>query len=435
MQYSVVANKLNIRSLPGWQGKKIGILSRGMVVSSLSQYSEWHEIRYGNGSGFIHADYVQPAAHDLIKRGQITASKLNVRDYPGMAGNIVGSLARDSLVEVVTEMGKWLQILFNDATGYISRDYVVLRAAKKINQGRVKASILNVRLKPSINSTIAGTLRRDAAIPLKSRVGEWYETIFLGAPAFVHSKFIENIVAPPTNPAEEEQSRILKPARKLQAGTTNDEIKAADTWNKYGGILEELCGSYQLEPACVVAVLCVESNGQGFSRGNNDRMIIRFENHKMWKYWGREHPHIFQMHFRYGHPKVWRDHKWRPTNSHPWEKFHGRQVLEWQVLQFARELDDTAALKSISMGAPQIMGFNYARLGYDNVQDMFEAFSGGIGQQIHGLFKFFDEAMISALRSKDFVGFAGAYNGSGQKEKYGTWIENHYRAFNALMPA
>ena len=48
---------------------------------------------------------------------------------------------------------------------------------------------------------------------------------------------------------------------------------------------------------------------------------------------------------------------------------------EWSVFEFARTFDDDAAKLSISMGLPQIMGFNYRSVGYESVDAMFDAFS------------------------------------------------------------
>ena len=131
--------------------------------------------------------------------------------------------------------------------------------------------------------------------------------------------------------------------------------------------------------------------------------------------------------------KPWLGHKWRPSPNENWLSFHGSQIREWQVLDFARSLDDTAALKSISMGAPQIMGFNFAQLDYPNVQAMFEKFSTDIRYQILGMFQILSPSMIVALRKCDFITFAGHYNGTGQKQQYGQWIDEYYQAFKTLV--
>jgi hypothetical protein len=179
-------------------------------------------------------------------------------------------------------------------------------------------------------------------------------------------------------------------------------------------------------------VLCVESSGKGFDPGNQDRMIIRFENHKFWKYWGKTNPDRFERHFTYKAGQVWKGHKWRKAPDHAWQAFHGRQHAEWEVLTFARAIENDAALMSISMGAPQIMGFNYRAVGYRNVQEMFDTFAEGIEAHIEGMFEFMSPAMVRHLQRRDFTAFAGLYNGSGQKETYGLWIKKHYEAFKRI---
>ncbi len=181
-------------------------------------------------------------------------------------------------------------------------------------------------------------------------------------------------------------------------------------------------------------MLCVESSGKGFEQNNSDRMIIRFENHKFWKYWGKHHPQQYRQHFTYSHQKVWQGHQWRADTTSDWQGFHGNQGKEWQVFEFARQLDEHAALMSISMGAPQIMGFHYERIGYHSIQEMFDEFSRSIQGQITGLFDFFSPRMLQYLQDLDFEGFAGMYNGKGQKKIYGDKINRHYAAFKKIMP-
>lgn len=224
----------------------------------------------------------------------------------------------------------------------------------------------------------------------------------------------------------------LSPARLLPEAGSTEERSVSHTWNRYGGLLERLSGQKQLDTACAVAVICVESSGDGFSAANGGRMVIRFENHKFWRYWGKHHPGVFRRHFRYRSDQVWLGHQWRRSEQHDWQTFHGNQGAEWDVLDFARTLDNDAALLSISMGAPQIMGFHYERLGYQSVQEMFDDFCSSIEAQMQGLVEFLTPGMIERLQRQDFVGFAALYNGSGQKDKYGSWIERHYQAFKGL---
>jgi hypothetical protein len=51
--------------------------------------------------------------------------------------------------------------------------------------------------------------------------------------------------------------------------------------------------------------------------------------------------------------------KFRPSPVSQFANYHGDHFQEWNVFEFARNLDEEAAMKSISMGLAQIMGFNY----------------------------------------------------------------------------
>ena len=110
------------------------------------------------------------------------------------------------------------------------------------------------------------------------------------------------------------------------------------------------------------------------------------------------------------------------------------------MLGLACSLDDTAARRSISMGAPQIMGFNHAGIGYETVQAMFDAFSGSEQAQLIGFFDFVQGASgngpaLAALQSQDFTTFAVQYNGPGQAASYASLIANAYNTLQRLRSA
>ncbi len=213
---------------------------------------------------------------------------------------------------------------------------------------------------------------------------------------------------------------------------------AADIWNRFGGLLEALSRVLAIEPAVAVATLAVESGGQAF--GPDGRMLIRFENHVFYNQWGKSNQAKFAQHFTYNSGQPWTGHKWRPSPSEAWRPtaladFHGSQSREWEVFTFATSLNDSAAKMSISMGAPQIMGFNFGLIGFASVQDMFNAFSAGERDQIIGFFDFIQYVSpnaVKALQTRDFKTFATYYNGSGQAVMYGNLIKTSYDAFNQL---
>jgi hypothetical protein len=209
----------------------------------------------------------------------------------------------------------------------------------------------------------------------------------------------------------------------------------ADIWNRYGGIFAPLSNTLGVEPGAAVAVFAIESGGQAF--GADGRTLIRFENHLFYNYWGKNNLDKFNKFFTFDLGQRWTGHKWRSDPKNAWIDFHGIQAREWDVFNFARSLDETAAMMSISMGAPQIMGFNYAVIGYASVQDMFNAFARSDRDQVLGFFDFIQGVLpgagaVKTLQAKNFTQFATIYNGSGQATYYGGLITNAYNAFKTL---
>lgn len=208
----------------------------------------------------------------------------------------------------------------------------------------------------------------------------------------------------------------------------------ATAWNTYGNLLSVLADVLNLDPSVACAVIAVESAGTGFQ---NHRMIIRFENHVFKKQWGPDHTEVFDQHFKTAPTQTWKEHQWRNSPSKIWRTLHTKaagQDEEWEAFLFACTLDHDAAIKSISMGAPQIMGFNYDKIGFNSPGEMFTAFSMEESSHILGLFDFIrsDHLMVRALRNRDWTGFAAIYNGSGQATTYGKWLDNSVKTAQTL---
>ena len=213
----------------------------------------------------------------------------------------------------------------------------------------------------------------------------------------------------------------------------NDNSLLARIWNKYGGLLAQIADKMGFDPAIAVAILAQESGGQPY--GADGRLIIRFENHLFYEYWGKGNASVYNNHFQSGSP-TWTGHKWRPKADAAWRDCHTSQSVEWEVLTFASTLNDSAAKKSISMGLPQVLGSNFGILGFVSVQDMFNAFVASERNQVVAFFDFLQgngTTATNALKTRDFRTIASIYNGAGNADSYGRLIEGHYKAFLALQ--
>ena len=227
-------------------------------------------------------------------------------------------------------------------------------------------------------------------------------------------------------------SLLAAPLRPRTPARSGGSRTAAKVYDRAGGLMERLAAEVGIDVAAVLAVWLTESGGDFQTP---DQMTIRFENHVFFSRWGKNNPAVFDAHFQFAKrngvagTKKSKSHRFR-TGKGAWRTFHGNQAAEYEVLALAIELSGkSAAYKSISMGGPQIMGFNHRILGFATPREMYEAFQSGERVQVLAFFDFLRryrprEQLIRLLQQGDFGAFALAYNGSAAYErKVRKWYE------------
>ena len=306
---------------------------------------------------------------------------------------------------------------------------------------------LNLRSGPTTQHVILAMVPDETSLDVLAELDDWLYVNALGQTGYLNRAFVlregADAVSPtPTRPFLRDLADIhavtLAPPESARIPVDEEampwiDLAVAGVWNSYGGLVSHLATILQIDPAIAVAVLAVESGGRAVA--DDGRLIIRFENHIFFDEWGKLDPDRFAQYFRFDLNAPWQGHQWRPSPDQPWQDFHGNQAAEWQVFTLARDtLNANAALRSISMGLPQIMGFNHDKIGYISARAMFDAFQAGPHAQVIGFFDFvnYDPARLDSLRNRDYMAFATAYNGGGQAPLYAALIQDAVRAFQRL---
>lgn len=296
--------------------------------------------------------------------------------------------------------------------------------------GVVTAGELNVRIGPGIEHTKIGSLTENSQVQVIGQSGEWLQIRWQDGVAFVNRGFVVAATAGRLTSG----AGVAPDELTLPPGADPLTIAVAETWNRYRVLIRREAAQLAIDPGVAVAVLVTESNGAPFAA--DGKLIIRFENHIFNNLWGKKNPARFAQHFAFDPNASWKAHQWRPDVNAAWQHCHTSQQMEWLVFNFARQLDEHAAMLSISMGAPQIMGFNHRSIGYATVQEMFTAFQQDVDHQIGSLFRFIEvNGLVGAIQQGDFVRFAAAYNGPGQAERFAKLMQDNLVVFRNLTVA
>lgn len=207
--------------------------------------------------------------------------------------------------------------------------------------------------------------------------------------------------------------------------------------NRLGSLLAVLAENAQVKVESALAIWLVESGPYGFQE---NRPLLRFEVHKFWLHWGSANTEVFDRYFQFGgnggiSGSSWSNHKFLDPLTSDWQPFHGDQEKEYRAFALACALaDKEQACLSSSFGGPQILGSNFAALGYGSAHEMFAAFAISERWHVCGFFDFCQgHGLLEALRQGDWHQFAKIYNGPGQADVYAERINAAYQASSALL--
>lgn len=111
---------------------------------------------------------------------------------------------------------------------------------------------------------------------------------------------------------------------------------------------------------------------------------------------------------------------------------YGKFSAQYKKLLKAYRLDSSAALKSVSWGRFQIMGRNHVSAGYSTVEDFVRDISVSEKNHLKAFVNFIkaDRRLLTAIRERDWLQFALAYNGPAQ-EGYDIKMRENYELLNS----
>lgn len=180
-------------------------------------------------------------------------------------------------------------------------------------------------------------------------------------------------------------------------------------------------GSLECEPAAIKAVNQVEARGNGFLRDGRPKIL--FEGHVFWKQLLKVA--IDPTTHVQGNEDILYP-TWDPVKVRPFYNMD-----QYARLNKAKAIDETAAYKSASWGAFQIMGFNYASCNYNSVKEFVDAQNDEFNQ-LQCFCNYLKKSLLDVnLRNRDWKGFARGYNGSDYwKNQYDIKLKKAYDSFN-----
>ena len=197
--------QLNVRKGSSTKYAKIGSLSKGAKVEIVSKLSNgWYKIKYNGTYGYVSGAYVkldseQPKPGEdekIIATGKTTVSSLNVRSGPSSNYSKLGTLTKETKVEVVERYSNgWYKIKYKGSYGYVSGAYVSLDGSKGevIATGKTTAG-LNVRSGAGTGYKKIGHLNKGTKVEIVTKLSNgWYKIKFNSSYGYVSGDYVKLI--------------------------------------------------------------------------------------------------------------------------------------------------------------------------------------------------------------------------------------------------
>ena len=151
-------------------------------------------------------------------------SYVNVRSIPSEEGEIVGKLYDNSVGNFIEEEDGWYKIESGKCTGYVKAEYCVTgeaanEMAKEVGRriAIVTTDTLNVRKKPTTESSILGQVPRDEELTVTDRAGGWVQIKIEEGYGYVSEEYVTlSIEFVTAESREEEKARLKKEEEERQ---------------------------------------------------------------------------------------------------------------------------------------------------------------------------------------------------------------------------
>ena len=142
----------------------------------------------------------------------VNVSSLRLRGEASTNSKILGNAAKNEVVVLLGREGDWYKVNYNLTVGYMHKDY--LKTATKENAelgyGKVTASAVNLRQKPTTASASLGTVSGGSKCYIIGVNEGWYKVISGSKIGYIRSDYLELTEAPYENAASSNSPKFFR---------------------------------------------------------------------------------------------------------------------------------------------------------------------------------------------------------------------------------
>lgn len=130
-----VDNNLNVRAIPGEDGRLVGKLPKDAACEVIDSDGTWVHIKSGKVEGYVSCEYLltgvkaKQRAEELVTTiATVTADSLKVRAEANVDSEVVTMVPNGEQLEVAASEGDWIRVYLDDEEVFVYADFVQVDA-------------------------------------------------------------------------------------------------------------------------------------------------------------------------------------------------------------------------------------------------------------------------------------------------------------------
>ena len=169
--------------------------------SSLGSFNKGDKVEYlGTSGSWVQVKYDNKTGYvygsyvgDYSYTKYVIATTLNVRSGAGTSYSVLGSLSKGTKVEVISTTNGWSKISYNGSTGYVSSQYLSDNTTSTNTTTKyVTATTLNVRSGAGTSYSVLGSLSKGIKVEVISTTNGWSKINYNGSIGYVSSQYLSS---------------------------------------------------------------------------------------------------------------------------------------------------------------------------------------------------------------------------------------------------
>lgn len=174
----ITTSSVNVRTGPSVNYKKIGILSKDVVVKPVGfdKYGDWIKFNYNGKESWVCKSYLKKVSDNNTL---YASENLNLRIRPSSNSARICTIPKNAKVNIVSYNSNktWAQVKYNDKSGWVSAKYLISKVTQNYKLGTTTTR-LNLRELPNLDGKTLITMPAEASIKIYEEKNGWLKVSY-----------------------------------------------------------------------------------------------------------------------------------------------------------------------------------------------------------------------------------------------------------------